>query len=277
MRQILILALTVIACFGLQSLALRLVGGKTIKSESNFHSSLARIQTSAKVHADVMLLGSSRIARLPEYRGKSLAVSNLGCDGGSAMITLRAIVRGDLPSAPVLVVEGNTLLHDLDHSGSDIADALQGGWFRLGLIFPGVSSTARPSAFAYSALLGKERTLDFERDGPLLSPMASLARSGQAFTLPRAGESLVSELVLLLESLRANGSKVMIVILPPSAPRESLNYSLPSEVSRIGAIPLLDLTEDLPAGSVAYTDGVHMAPASAAAALRNIMAAVDAL
>jgi len=193
------------------------------------------------------------------------------------MITLRAIDRGLLPLSSVVVVEGNTLLHDLDHRGRDIGEAIESRWFQLGMVFPGVSSTARPSAFAYSALLGRGRAAEFNREGPLLSPGASLEYTGRAMGLSPAGESLVQELAGLLGRLKGKGSKVMIVMLPPSAPLESLNHAIPCEVARVCNIPLLDLTRDLSPDAVEYTDGVHMAPASAAAALRSIMTAVESL
>jgi hypothetical protein len=50
---------------------------------------------------------------------------------------------------------------------------------------------------------------------------------------------------------------------------------MPYELARVAGIPLLDLSKDLPPGSVRYTDGIHMAPASAAAALRSILAALE--
>ncbi|MEO8616420.1 MAG: hypothetical protein ABI600_14845, partial [Luteolibacter sp.] len=47
------------AGLGLQTVALRASGGKTLKCESNYFSSIARIQTETKGKSEVMLLGSS--------------------------------------------------------------------------------------------------------------------------------------------------------------------------------------------------------------------------
>ncbi|MEP3214054.1 MAG: hypothetical protein ABJQ29_12710 [Luteolibacter sp.] len=50
---------------------------------------------------------------------------------------------------------------------------------------------------------------------------------------------------------------------------------IPIALSQASATPFLDLTKDLPPGAVTYTDGIHMAPASAAAALRSILTALE--
>ena len=115
------------ACFGVQTIALRLVGGKTVKSESNYFSSIARIQNANReneVPPRVILLGSSMIARLGDRTASVPGVVNMGCDGGSAFITLRAIDRGELRAAPVIVVEANSLAIELQHRGKEIAESI---------------------------------------------------------------------------------------------------------------------------------------------------------
>ena len=86
-----ILVLSLAACFGLQSLALHLVGGRTAKSESNFFSSIARIQTgAAEPVAEVFLVGSSLTGRFPSRSAEFPDVANLGCDGENAAVVMRA-------------------------------------------------------------------------------------------------------------------------------------------------------------------------------------------
>jgi hypothetical protein len=143
------------ACFGAQTLALRLFGGKTVKSESNYFSSIARIQNGDREEARVLMLGSSMIARLADRTQPIPGVANLGCDGGSAVITLRAIARGELKAAPLIVVEANSLSFELEHRGKEIAESIGSDWFKLGTKVPNLSATARPTAFVYSKLLAR--------------------------------------------------------------------------------------------------------------------------
>jgi hypothetical protein len=133
------------ACFGAQTLALRMVGGRTVKSESNYFSSIARLQTGNREKARVLMLGSSMTARLSDRTKPIPGIVNLGCDGGSAVITLRAIDRGDLKAAPLIIVEANMLAFELEHRGKEIAESIGSDWFKLGTKFPNLSATARPT------------------------------------------------------------------------------------------------------------------------------------
>jgi len=154
MRYALTLALTLTACFGIQTLALHHVGGRTTKSESNFFSSIARIQTgAAEPVAKVFLAGSSLTGRFPSRTAEFPDVANLGCDGESAAVVMRAIDKGILPLPPVLVIEGNTLYREQTASESLVGTVMESQWFELGRNIPNLSATARPSAFAYSIQL----------------------------------------------------------------------------------------------------------------------------
>lgn len=277
MRYLLLLLVTIAACFGLQSLALHAAGGRTTKSESNYFSSIARIQNGLRSHPEILLLGSSRMARLPDITGRTDRIVNMGCDGGSATITLRAIECGILPAAPVIVIEGNTLLHDLERRGHEISEAMESPWFDLGNRLPLVSATARPSAFVYSALLGRRTAKSSPQDGPLL-PVSTIPEFQEhAIPLPTDANALVQELSGILKRLHERNIKLMIVMLPPAFPPGSLNVTIPQELSRISGIPILNLTRDLPTDAVQYTDGIHMAPASAASAQRTIRKALENL
>jgi hypothetical protein len=277
MNYILTLTLALAACFGLQTLALHLVGGRTTKSESNFFSSIARIQTgAAEPLAKVFLAGSSRIGRLPDRNMGYSGVANLGCDAGTALVALRAIDSGLLPLPPILVIEGNTLLHGLGLSGKQISSFLHSPWFSVGRKVPNLGATARPAAFAYSILL--ERKVGRADQGEKLPlpviATASIPTPGLE-PLPEKAASVVAELAAITARFRERGCRMLIVQLPPGAAPEKMNTRMPYELSRVTGIPLLDLSKDLPAGSVRYTDGIHMAPASAAAALRSILAALE--
>ena len=93
--------------------------------------------------------------------------------------------------------------------------------------------------------------------------------------LPAEVADVVAELAAIAERLRARGCRMLIVQLPTGAEVKSSYTRIPYELSRVSGIPLLDLTKDLPPGAVRYTDRIHMAPASAAAALRRILNALE--
>jgi hypothetical protein len=95
--------------------------------------------------------------------------------------------------------------------------------------------------------------------------------------LPKSAEELVAELLEICGRFRERGCSILIAQLPPGDAPETMYTRIPYELSRTAGIPMLDLTKDLPPGSVRYTDGIHMAPASAAAALRSILNAIKTL
>jgi len=265
------LTLTLAACFGLQSFALHRSGGKTNKSESNFFSSLARIQTGIRSQPEVMLLGSSITGRLPDRSSGFAGVANLGCDGSSAADTLEAMDAGRLPIAPKLIIEGNTLYRSASGATSEIGRAIASPWFQVGNQIPNLGATARPAAFAYSRLLAGKIGLSPGPVGEAL-PCRSLPHVAvEAQDLPAAADPWVSKLAALLKRLEARGCQCLLVIIPPGANGNSLNIRIPRELSRRSQVPLLDLTDGLPPGAVLLTDGVHLAPQSAAETLRAIL------
>ena len=150
------LLLTLATCFAVQWFALRQVGGRTAKSESNYFSSLGRIQAGTSGKPRVILLGSSITGRLPDRAQGFEGFANMGCDGGSAVDALRAMDQGYLPTAPVLVIEMNTLHLALQPKPSEIGSAIRSPWFQAGMRAPAISAYARPSAFLYSKLLARK-------------------------------------------------------------------------------------------------------------------------
>lgn len=156
MRYLIMAAASLGTCFWAQSILLNAHDGRTNKSESNFFSSVARIQTGIQDQPKIMLLGSSMTGRLPDRTRGFPGVSNLGCDGASAVDTLRAMDEGLLPTAPQLIIEGNTLSRGTSQESSEISRAINSPWFKAGLIFRNLGATARPAAFAYSFLMSHQ-------------------------------------------------------------------------------------------------------------------------
>lgn len=278
MRYLFCLVMTVVICFGVQAVALRAVGGRTAKSESNYFSSLGRIQAGARGEPEVMLLGSSITGRLPDRVNGFEGFANMGCDGGSAVDVLRAIDEGILPAAPWLVVEANTLQLALDGRGSEVGGAMRAPWFDVGLKAPLLSAYARPAAFFYSRLLagriGGFPTDDTE--GTL--GVSSLPEVPTMPALHMAGPEriLIEELSAIFRRLETKGSKVVIAWLPPARQSEEPPAWILELAARSG-VPYWDLGQQAAPGTVALTDGVHMASPSAARTVRTLDAALQVL
>ncbi len=257
------------ACLGLQSLGLRLSGGKTLKSESNYFSSIARIQTESRGKPSIMLLGSSMTGRLGDRAQPVAGVANLGCDGGSAVITLRAMDQGILPAAPLLIVEANSLAFELEGRGKEIGAALGSHWFQLGIDYPNLGATARPAAFAYSWLMGRKLAGDGSAT-PEPLPIGSHPAYVDSPSLPKLdvrSTALVDEVSGILDRLKAKGSEIMIVMLPPG----SADSSIPKAIAAQSQVRWWDLTEGLPPGAVSFSDGLHLDAPSAQKVMTALM------
>ena len=253
------------ACFGMQSLALRASGGKTLKSESNYFSSIARIQTETQGKPRVMLLGSSMTGRLGDRAQRFEGVANLGCDGGSAVVTLRAMDGGILPAAPLLIVEANSLSFELEGRGKEISAAIDSRWFQLGIKAPNLGATARPAAFGYSLLMSRmpgSAPGTGNESLPLQSRPAVLDPALSAELNPNE-RALVEEISGILNRLENRGSKILLVMLPPGTDEDSVQTKIAKAVAAKSGVPWWDLNEGLPAGSVGFSDGLHLDAPSA--------------
>lgn len=274
--------LVLAACFGVQTVALRLVGGKTVKSESNYFSSIARIQNGNRENEEaprVILLGSSMIARLGDRAAAVPGVVNMGCDGGSAAITLRAIDRGDLRAAPVIVVEANSLAFELQHRGKEIAESIGSDWFKLGCKVPNLSATARPTAFAYSKLLARHKSE--VKDGLPITTQPRRLPPSPVPELDEDASKLANELAGIFKRLEERGSKILLVMMPPGAKEDlmpgTVLEDLPVALASRSGVLWWDLNEGLPKDAVAYTDGLHLDADSAGKVMAQIMRGVEGM
>lgn len=264
---------TFAAGLGLQTVALRGSGGKTLKSESNYFSSIARIQTETKGQPEVMLLGSSITGRLGDRARKIPRVANLGCDGGSAMVTLRAMDQGILPTAPVLIIEGNTLAYELEGRGKEIGAAIHSDWFHVGSQYPNLGATARPTAFGYSWLVARQSESGVSAENTTL-PIHSKPRAirpEMAPALDAKSAALVDEMTGILSRLKSRGSKIFLIMLP-GVPKDFPRKEIAVALACKSGVPWWDLTEGLPAGEVEFTDGLHMDAASAQKVMNTLQA-----
>lgn len=261
------------ACLGAQTLALRLSGGKTLKSESNYFSSVARIQTETQGGPKIMMLGSSMTGRLGDRAQRFDGVANLGCDGGSAIVTLRAMDHGLLPTAPLMIIEANSLSFELEHRGKEIGEAIDSHWFQVGISTPNLGATARPTAFAYSWLMARKLGSDPNASQDLL-PIQTKPSVLDPSAVPELDEKstmLVDEVTAMLDRLRKKGCDFLIVTLPPASPAGSLQAKIPQAIAAKSGIRWWDLTEGLPEGTVAFSDGLHLDGPSAQKVMLTLM------
>ncbi len=274
MKYSLILCSTFALCLVLQAFALRAVGGRTAKSESNFFSSLGRIQAGAQGKPELMILGSSITGRLPDRAQGFPRVANMGCDGGSAVDALRAMDEGILPSAPLLVIEANTLQLALKEEPTEIGQAMRAPWFKVGLRVAALSAYARPAAFFYSKLLAR-RIGDFsvggsEADLGVESRPREVTNSPQVTVTDRE-EELIDEMAAIIKRLQAKGSRAVIVWLPPARGDQSAPPLWILELAQRSGSPYWDLGQEAAPGTVTLTDGVHMAAPSATRTMVSLM------
>jgi len=272
MRYALPFVLALIACFGLQALALRASGGRFTKSESNFFSSVGRIQAGTVGKPEVMLLGSSITGRLPDRANGFEGFANMGCDGGSAVDALRAMDLGILPTAPLLVVEANTLERELNGQSSEVAAAMEGGWFWVGKKVPAFSAYARPAAFFYSILLAR-RTGDYGdpasgEDLKVSSSPMPLERN-LAMQLSNKEAALKEELVAITRRLKERGCGVVFAWLPPARGEAKIPDWIHALIAESSSL-WWDLGNEADPSLVTLTDSVHMAAPSAARTVISI-------
>jgi len=260
------------ACFAAQTVALRLSGGKTVKSESNYFSTLARVQTQVDGAPKIMMLGSSLAARMGDRAQPVAGVANLGCDGGSAMVTLRAMDRGELPVAPQLIIELNSLAYDLKGAGKDTGAALASDWFQIGRSCSNLGATARPTAFAFSWLMArKAESGSFSPEPlPISSHPVVLAGESPPLANPQA-EKLVQEAQGILARLHDKGVRITLILLPPGEKPDSVELAVAEAVGRRSGLPYWDLNAGLPPDAVGFTDGRHLDAAGAQKVLMTLM------
>jgi hypothetical protein len=265
--------LTLFACLAAQAAGLYASNGRTLKGESNFFSSMARLQTGLSPTPSIMLVGSSMMGRLPDRSAGWDGVANLGCDGGSAVTAIRAIAAGTFPAPTAVIVEANTLRMGIVGRPGEIDRAIQSAWFWAGVHVRQLGATARPAALVYSALLSRRvgkyvglagRAVG--RQGPPVPWPTSVALSPEA-------ERAAADVYDLLAQVQRRGVKVMLVRLPCRQERSGDWLDVAREASRRTGCVFLDLEDRLGSANLQFTDDVHMDSASAAACLDEMLGA----
>ena len=271
MRYCSAFTITLAACFAAQTMLLRASGGRTLKGESNFFSSLARLQTGIAPLPRIMLLGSSMTGRLPDRAAGWEGVANLGCDAGSAVTALRAIAKGQFPVPEAVVVEANTLVMGIRAKPGEIDQAIGSAWFWAGVHVPQVGATARPAAIAYSAAL-VSRTGTYGKKIPAVSGTVERPMPWpRQEILPPEEEQVTTELIDLLLQVRRRGARIMLVELPCRQSNKTEWIQIVRQVSHRAECALVDLADLLPAEQLGFTDAVHLDAKSAVLCLESLL------
>lgn len=271
MFQYLLGFITVLAaCIVTQTIGLKAAGGRTTKCESNYFSTLARVQTQAESDdVKMLLLGSSLTGRIADRAVHFPEIGNLGCDGGSAMVTLRAIDQGHIKPAPLIVVEMNTLAYDLMGLGSEIEEAIDTKWFKIGRKIPNLGATARPTEFAYSWLMEKKFGKPETPTEGLPINTRPRVLTGEV-TLSTDEQNFVTGTCALLSRIRENGSRILLVMLPPGEAEGSQELRIAEAIAIQSKLPYWDLNLDLPKDAAGFTDGRHMDAETAGRTLKTL-------
>jgi len=279
MRYFLSLIGALFLLFAAQTAVLRMVGDSTVKSESNYFSSLARIQCGVRNIPEIMCLGSSLTGRLPDRTRGIEGVANLGCDGGSAADVLRPMDEGLLPAAPILVVEGNTLTPALARKDSEISRAIHSEWFRVGLRVPNLGASARPAAFLYSTLINRRLDARSAKAGGGFAIRAEMRvpPRGDPGDLSPADQELLEDLSGIVERLRKRGVRVVVAVYPQGAHRLPPRRGFARILASCTGTEFIDTTEGLDLEKVGFTDGVHMDRTSARVVMNAILREISAL
>jgi hypothetical protein len=266
---------TLAVCFTISSATLWAFNGRTHKSESNFFSSLARLQSGIAPVPSVMLLGSSMTGRLPDRASGFAGVANLGCDGSSAIPALRAIANGDFPAPAAIVIEANTLDRGLTEGG-EIEEAIRSGWFWAGVWVPQLGAAARPSAFVYSALFSRRhRFMAQSNTASRKRLVPTPAAWKDPVPLVPAAEKVASEIAAIVGEIRKRGALVLVVQFPCRREVTSESLGIAHELSRRTATGYLDLQGELVEPLIGFTDDVHLDTPSAILCLRYILESLD--
>jgi hypothetical protein len=259
----------------IQTKATRALEGSWVKGESNFFSSLARVQNAAAKPARVALVGSSITGRLPDRGSGFPGIVNVGIDGGSAIDGLRAINEGIVQVTDEVIIEINTLTVGLYAEGVKVSGSLRSPWFRAGLQYPPLSYRSRPTGMFYSWARSRE--------GAWESGQGNILRDG--FSLPKLGtsgpqlgaveEARVAQISDLLSEARSKGLKVTLVQYPPAITEESVQYGMAMAISERSGVPIWNLGKEIQSGTVEFTDAVHLAPGSASKVLNTLIDVLD--
>ena len=257
-----------------------LIDGATqpsVKGESNYFSTLARLQTAARVeNPQIAFVGSSLTGRFPmECLGKKGI--NLGCDGGSSLDSLLLLSSGSFKVPPHVVIEANVL----ESESTSLSGIAEGGWFKLGLELPVFSAAYRPSSLFYRCLRQSVSNLDNGVNERAVQWAAFRERPQvpvSKYEIKDASLSEYARISGLVVALKKTGCRVIVVWIPNGRGRGRLLQEQVLRAEQMAAdcdVPFFDLRELDELKLVDYTDEVHLDESSAANVVQLIEYQLD--
>lgn len=260
-RQALWIALLALSALAVWTLGRRWLP-KAELAETNFQANLIRLQAwMFEPPRSNVLIGSSIGGRLlpGNFAGTPLAsMANLALDGSGPELGLQLVLARSNPP-PRVFIEVHRLGKPWNANDEALLGALSEPGFAVAGRISGFRADARPTTLLYAWLKGRHEPAPQPPAQPAPVPSVAGTNAADHTWQPRLAEQLTE--------LRRRGSEVVLLRLPvgrenpadPEAPNEA-----DALAARLG-LRLIDLNREASRrGTVlSYTDGLHLAPASA--------------
>lgn len=273
--------------FAAWSLVLAVLPWRAHIAESNYHSNLIRLEHALfQPRPHLALVGSSITGRLlPEYFEGTPAptIANLGLDGSGPLLGLE-LLAGQSNPPPVVLIEANLLMVPEGPNDRTLRAAVDGFGFTLARHIPLLRADARPTSLVYSWL---KRRRDAASVVPPPQAATDVRGTATAETTPqetRLDQNSPAELghhkeriYELCRRLKQRGITLVVVRFPTQAvPVQTAFHPLDftGDLARDLGVRRIDLGKQFrDQGQVpGYTDGIHLAPASARLAASLLVA-----
>lgn len=268
-RLILGIAFSMLLCFCFQALFVYGLDWKTGKGESNYFSTLSRFQAAAEGPAKIAFAGSSITGRLPGREIGNVDIANLGSDGGPALDGLKLLSTGRVALPQWVVIETNTLYGGIGFQESLVLRNTQGQWFMVGSRITLLSASARPSAMLYQKLLRRPKVLTSDS----FSIRATKLSLNDKIVFTKAEQERYEEYEKSVNMLLEKGVKVILMQFPAGRMRDKekklVDYTV-SKLTETGKASYVNMEVQIPREKLAFTDGVHLNPESAAKVLSSV-------
>jgi hypothetical protein len=255
-----------------QHMVRNVVGFSLPKGESNYFSTLNRIQCASRNPNEIVLLGSSITGRLPGRHTGEEQVGNLGVDGGSTVEGLIIYKSSSTQCNKLILCETNTILSYQPDAKSILNEAVSGVWFKLGNNIQHLEIGSRPSYMCYGIFLklwrNEAKTLN---ELPPLKEGSRVLSVDAAYKFAVKDQKIIDEAILKIKELKRADRKILLVRYPASIVDQETYERVQSATAVISyatGIPYLDLEAQIPRQELDFTDSVHLSDDSASKILK---------
>lgn len=273
--------------FAAWSLVLAVLPWRAHIAESNYHSNLIRLEHALfQPRPHLALVGSSITGRLlPEYFEGTTAptIANLGLDGSGPLLGLE-LLAGQSNPPPVVLIEANLLMVPEGPNDKTLRAAVDGFGFTLARHIPLLRADARPTSLVYSWLKRRRDAASAPPTPVTAAEAPGTTTSGATPQETRLDQNTPAELAhhkeriyALCRRLQQRGITLVVVRFPTQAvPVQTTFHPLDftGDLARDLGVLRIDLGRQFQdRGQVpVYTDGIHLAPASARLAASLLVA-----